>query len=133
MLMLVSRMAGRSNQFHHNAAIARVAEIAPHAAALRTHLREVVESPSLRGSKRSQEFLKFIVEHALDGRFDELKERIIGVELFDRAPAYDTAEDAIVRVTACEVRRRLTQHYSDSGVRSEFRIELPAGSYIPEF
>jgi hypothetical protein len=126
-------MAGRSNQLDHNAAIARVAEIVQHAPEVRAHLQEVVESRALRGSKRSQEFLKFIVDRALDGRFDALKERIIGVELFDRNPTYDTAEDAIVRVTACELRRRLTQFYSDAELHSEFRIDLPAGSYIPEF
>jgi hypothetical protein len=126
-------MAGRSNQLDHNAAIARVAEIVQHAPEVRAHLRDVIESRALKGSRRSQEFLKFIVDRSLDGRFDSLKERIIGVELFDRNPAYDTAEDAIVRVTACEVRRRLAQYYADLGVHAEFRIDLPAGSYIPEF
>ena len=57
---------------------------------------------------------------------------MIGLELFERSPAYDTGEDAIVRVTASDVRKRLLQHYGKYGAASEFRISLPLGSYIPE-
>jgi len=57
---------------------------------------------------------------------DELKEAPIGVELFGRSPSYDTGEDAIVRVTASDVRRRLL-HTMGGTHRSEFRISLPLG------
>jgi hypothetical protein len=53
-------------------------------------------------------------------------------EVFGRSPSYDTGEDAIVRVTASDVRKRLLQHYDRNGSASEFRINLPLGSYIPE-
>jgi hypothetical protein len=61
-----------------------------------------------------------------------LKERVIGSEIFGRSPSYDTGEDAIVRVTASDVRKRLLQHYDRNGSVSEFRINLPLGSYVPE-
>lgn len=61
-----------------------------------------------------------------------MKERVIGVELFGRSPTYDTGDDAIVRVTASDVRKRLLQHYGRYGATSEFRISLPPGSYFPE-
>jgi hypothetical protein len=73
-----------------------------------------------------------VIEHAIQGHFDSLKERVIGVDLFRRSPSYDTGEDAIVRVTASDVRKRLLQYYGSHGADSEFRIELPPGSYIPE-
>jgi len=107
-------------------------EVAPHAVALKAHLRSVTESPAFKGSRRSQEFLQFVVARALDGHFDDLKERVLGVELFGRSPSYDTGDDAIVRVTACDVRKRLNQFYVEFGAQSDFRIELPPGSYIPE-
>lgn len=126
-------MSGRLDQASHLAAIAKVAEFAPYASALRLHLQEILESPAFKGSRRSREFLKYIVEKALDGCFEDLKERSLGVDLFGRPASYDTGEDAIVRVTASDVRRRLLQYYGEPGVNSEFRIELPAGSYLPEF
>ena len=62
-----------------------------------------------------------------------LKERSIGVNVFGREAAYDTAQDAIVRNAAVEVRKRLAQYYLEPEHRGELRIELPAGSYMPAF
>lgn len=125
-------MSGRANQVDHIAAITSIVEIAPHAAAVKVHLRSIIASAAFKGSRRSQEFLQFVVERALDHHFDDLKERVLGVELFGRSPSYDTGDDAIVRVTACEVRKRLHQYYVELGRQPEFHIELPTGSYIPE-
>lgn len=101
-------------------------------AALREHLEGIVLGDAFRGSRRSGQFLSFVVEKAIENHSDVLKERTIGVELFGRIPTYDTGEDAIVRVTATDVRRRLLQHYGRVGGTSDFRINLPAGGYIPE-
>lgn len=99
---------------------------------LREHLNDVVEGDAFKGSHRSVQFLKYVVEHAIAGQCDSLKERVIGVELFGRSPSYDTGEDAVVRVTASDVRRRLMQHYGTYGSNANFRIALPQGSYVPE-
>lgn len=101
-------------------------------ASLRQHLHDVLEGSAFRSSHRSGQFLRYIIEQAVAGNFDSLKERVIGIELFGRPASYDTGEDAIVRVTASDVRRRLFQHYGTYGADSVFRISLPQGSYIPE-
>ncbi|HMG02739.1 MAG TPA: hypothetical protein VK596_06375 [Edaphobacter sp.] len=100
---------------------------------LQQHLKEVLEGQAFRGSQRSAQFLRYIVEQALAGHLDSLKERLIGVELFGRSPSYDTGNDAIVRVTASDVRKRLVQHYGKYASASDVRIALPLGSYLPEF
>src|SRR5258708_3825031 len=89
-------MSGRISEAHHSAAITRVLEIVPYAAEVREHVSEIIVSPAFKGSRRGQEFLRHIVEKALNGHFEDLKERTLGVELFERPPAYDTAEDAVV-------------------------------------
>ena len=99
---------------------------------LRQHLNELVEGAAFRGSQRCGQFLKYIVEQAIAGHGDSLKERVIGVELFGRSPSYDTGEDAIVRVTASDVRHRLLQHYGTYKSDSDFRITLRQGTYVPE-
>ncbi|MBL8232045.1 MAG: hypothetical protein JNL98_26350 [Bryobacterales bacterium] len=106
-------------------------EIAEALPSLHDHVRELVESSAFRGSRRGQEFLQYIVNKALAGQFDDLKERALGVALFGRSPTYDTGQDAIVRVTASDVRKRLHQYYSEK--ESAIRIDLPSGSYHPEF
>ena len=100
---------------------------------IRGELERILQSKALRSSRRSQQFLKFVVEHALEGQHDRLKERTIGIEVFGRDPSYDTGDDSVVRVNATEVRRRLTQYYNEGGDGHTVRIELQAGSYVPEF
>jgi len=114
------------------AAITHMAESEEWIAALRAHVHEIVEGEAFKGSSRCGRFLTYIVDQAIAGHFESLKERVIGLELFERSPAYDTSEDAIVRVTASDVRKRLLQHYGKYGAASEFRINLPLGSYVPE-
>ncbi|NYF80242.1 TPR end-of-group domain-containing protein [Granulicella arctica] len=100
---------------------------------IRGHLKDVISSPAFAGSRRAQDFLQLIVEHALAGRFDSLRERMIGAEMFGRPIGYDTANDAVVRVKATEVRKKLAQYYQESVKPLGIRIELPIGSYVPRF
>jgi len=126
-------MAGKVDGATHAAAIAKISEAVRHEPELRTHLDQIIKGAAFKGSQRSQSFLKHVVEHALHGEAVDLRERSIGVALFGRPVTYDTADDAIVRVTASDVRKRLLQHYGTTGAESRFRINLPAGSYVPEF
>lgn len=114
------------------AEIAKIAETKSDIAALQHHVKEVIEGEVFKGSHRSVQFLQYIVDQAIAGHCESLKERVIGMELFGRSASYDTGDDAIVRVTASDVRRRLLEHYGRYGATSEFRITLPSGSYIPE-
>jgi hypothetical protein len=96
-------------------------------------LQEVLASPHFSNSKRYPALLQYIVENTLAGKSDFLKERTLGVEVFDRPPTYDTNTDTVVRYTAGEVRKRLSLYYLERGGSSSVRISLPPGSYIPEF
>jgi hypothetical protein len=96
-------------------------------------LEAVLASPHFCNSKRYPTLLQHIVENTLAGKFDLLKERTLGVEVFERPPTYDTNTDTVVRYTAGEVRKRLLLYYSEHGSTSGIRISLPAGSYVAEF
>jgi hypothetical protein len=110
-----------------------VAETEVERDAIREQLGLVVASPLFCNSKRFPNFLRYTVECALKGEAGHLKERTIGVEAFGRDPHYDTNLDPVVRMTAVEIRRRLAQYYKSPGRETEIRIDLPAGSYVPEF
>ena len=112
--------------------IAEISRTAEGKALLQRSLEEITKGAAFKGSHRSAQFLEYVVHQSALGNLDALKERVIGVELFGRVPSYDTGEDAVVRVTASDVRKRLLQHYSGNGNTSEFRITLPSGKYIPE-
>jgi hypothetical protein len=98
-------------------------------------LRHVLASQTFHGSKRCQQFLEYVCDKSLTGEVGALKERSIAIAVFGRHP--DTAghsEDTIVRVSARELRKRLAQYYiTTEGAASPIVIELPSGSYAPEF
>jgi hypothetical protein len=100
---------------------------------IRAQMERILASAHFKSSKRLQRFLTFIVEETLAGRSDATKERLLGIEVFDREPGYDLADDPIVRVTAGDLRKRLAQYYVETGHSTEIRIELHAGSYVPQF
>jgi hypothetical protein len=103
------------------------------AEAIRAQLDLLVRDEVFRSSKRSVAFLKYVVEQTLNGAADQIKERTIGVEVFGRDPSYDTNVDHIVRTAATELRKRLATYYVDEKHRSELRMGLIPGSYIPRF
>jgi hypothetical protein len=101
---------------------------------VRAELGRLLESAAFRTSKRCREFLEYIVEHTMHGPSGTLKERSIGVELFQLPQDFDTGQHTIVRVTANEVRKKLAQHYiAENGTYHAVKIHLPPGSYSTEF
>ncbi len=100
---------------------------------VREQMSRLLETNHFRNSRRYPALLRFIVEETLEGRGDALKERFLGVRVFDRPPDYDTATDPIVRVTIAEIRKRIAQYYHDEEHDAEIRIELLPGRYAPEF
>jgi hypothetical protein len=100
---------------------------------IREQLGLLVRDHTFRSSKRSVAFLRYVVEQTLNGSADQIKERTIGVEVFEREPSYDTNLDHVVRTAATELRKRLAIYYGEDKHRTELRIGLIPGSYIPRF
>jgi hypothetical protein len=101
--------------------------------AVEQQLEHLLASPLFHSSKRYGQFLRLVVARALDGQGSQLKERVLGIEIFERQADYDTNTDPIVRVTAAEIRKRLDQYYQDPKHSQEIRLFLPSGSYAPQF
>jgi hypothetical protein len=102
-------------------------------AEVRAALLSILQSHAFSSSKRCCDFLSYIVEQTLAGSQHELKERTIAVAVFGRQPSYDSHEDAIVRIKASEVRKRLGHYYDGAGRHASIRIGLPTGGYVPVF
>jgi hypothetical protein len=110
-----------------------VPEPQPDRAAVREQLERILASPLFRNSKRYPSLLRYVVEQVLEGHAYELKERTLGIEVFGRTPDYDTNLDPVVRISAAEIRKRIAQYYHEPGREEEIRIDIPLGSYVPEF
>lgn len=105
----------------------------PDAGAVRLQLEQILASTSFSGSKRLSRFLRFIVASVLEGRGDEIKERAIGVEVFDRGNEFNPSTDNIVRVEAARLRHKLREYYDGPGKADAIWIEVPKGAYAPVF
>ena len=84
------------------------------AKSVRVQLEQLLASNLFCHSTRYPALLQYIVEQTLEGHGNKLKERLIGIEVFHRAPDYDTNAEPIVRVTAAEVRKRIAQYYHEA-------------------
>ena len=92
----------------------------------------VERSAAFRGSPRHRALLRWLVARRLADDLGALKETVIAVEVFGRAPArFDPRTDTIVRVEARRLRARLAAYDRQEGRASALRIELPVGSYVP--
>lgn len=100
---------------------------------VKEQLARLLASPLFHHSRHYPSFLRYVVNETLEGHGSHLKERALGVEVFGRGADYDTNADPVVRTSACEVRKRIAQYYHEAGHENEIRIDLPSGSYIPEF
>ncbi len=96
-------------------------------------LKQILESEHFRTSTRRKQFLRYVVRYRLENHPEPLKERMIGAALFNRPLDYATGDDSVVRAQAREVRRRLEKYYAAHGHENQLRIDLPVGSYTPEF
>jgi len=103
------------------------------AAKIRAQLDRILSSKAFRQVDRLQRFLTFIVNETLASHGDNLKEFLIGVEVFGKEGSFDPRMDPIVRVQARRLRARLTRYYREEGQNDETLIELPKGGYSPIF
>lgn len=99
----------------------------------RQQLARILGSVTFRPADRLKRFLDFIVTEALGGRGDQLKEYVIGVQVFDKEPSFDPRADPIVRVQARRLRARLVRYYREEGGADAIVIDLPKGTYAPTF
>ena len=100
---------------------------------VREHLERILTSPTFQQGDRLKRFLKFIVLEAVAGRRHELKEYVIGVQVFGKEDTFDPRTDPIVRVQARRLRAKLVRYYREEGRADETVIELPKGGYAPVF
>ena len=100
---------------------------------VRQQLERLLASATFKQVDRLKRFLSFIVLESIGGRSTELKEYVIGVQVFGKEPSFDPRTDPIVRVQARRLRAKLVRYYQEEGASDEVIIELPKGGYAPVF
>jgi hypothetical protein len=99
--------------------------------AARAQLDKILASDGFVKADRLCRFLRFTAEAKLNGDDDQIKEYLLGREVFDRRDDYDPRLDPIVRVEARRLRSKLDDYYAGPGLADPVRIDFPKGSYVP--
>jgi TolB-like protein len=101
--------------------------------AVRHQLDKILSGRGFVRNDRLSKFLRFVVEQQLLGKAVELKESLVGIEVFGRMPGFDPRQDSVVRTEAARLRVRLSEYYAGEGAADPLVIELPKGGYAPVF
>lgn len=89
---------------------------------------------TLGNSTRLLRLITYIGEKYFKGETDKLREYNIATEVFGRSKTtFNAGEDAIVRVEAHRLRKRLKEYYEADGKDHPVHMSIPAGSYVPIF
>ena len=96
-------------------------------------LDRVLASEGFASSPNLKKFLSYIIEQKLDGNEAGLKAYSIAIDAFGRSEDFDSQIDPIVRVQAGRLRKELDTYYQGAGANDPIRIDVPRGSYRPEF
>ncbi len=101
--------------------------------AVREELSRILVSRAFARSPRISRFLSFAVEQTLAGQETQLKEYMLGVEVFNRTESFDPRIDSIVRVEARRLRYKLQRYYETEGRDDRVCIRFHKGCYVPSF
>lgn len=105
----------------------------PTTSEIRRQLGKILASPRFARAEQLRRFLTYAVEQKLADAAGELKEYVIGVEVFSRGENFDPGIDPIVRVQARALRLRLDEYYTTEGKADEVIVAFRKRSYAPVF
>ena len=96
-------------------------------------LQQLLSSRTFRNSHLLSSFIQFVVEKALAGENNEIKEYTIATQVLKRPADFNPQVDAVVRIHAGRLRQLLSRYYDGEGINDTILIEIPKGSYVPVF
>jgi tetratricopeptide (TPR) repeat protein len=96
-------------------------------------LGRILASEPFAASPMLASFLRYVVEETLAGRGDRLKAYTIAIGALERSDDFDPNDNPLVRVQARRLRQALERYYFTEGRGSDLVIELPLGTYVPNF
>ncbi|MBL8222555.1 MAG: hypothetical protein JNL62_25170 [Bryobacterales bacterium] len=94
---------------------------------------QILTSQTFARSDQLKAFLEFVCSQERKGEGANLSEYLIGVQVLGKPEGYSTADDATVRTRAHALRRKLSDYYLLENPSSPLRVELPKGSYCPQY
>jgi len=94
-----------------------------------TYINKIINSAVFAKSRRQRELLLYLIKQMKNGNGKRVKGYVIALEVFKRSDNFDPSKDAIVRVEAGRLRKKLKEYYETVGQDDPVEIILPKGTY----
>ena len=105
----------------------------PATVAVEAQLQKILSGDTFSHSPQLCRFLQFVVDQELAGKGDQIKEYVLGVEVFRKDESFDPRVDTAVRTEARRLRQKLAEYYQSEGRQDAIEITLPKGGYRAAF
>lgn len=97
---------------------------------VREELERLAVSAEFERTDRMVRFLRFVVERSLHEDANALRERQIGIEVFDRPSDWAPKLDNVVRSEARRLRAKFDAYAACNNRDETIRITIPKGGYV---
>jgi len=96
---------------------------------LQEQAARILHSEQFRSSEVLRRLLSFLMEKAVAGEADNLKEYIVAIDGLGKSPSYDPQHNSAVRIQMGRLRQRLGEYYRAAGQDDPILIDLPKGRF----
>jgi hypothetical protein len=100
---------------------------------LQTQIQRIVQSKAFRTSEVQRNLLNYLAEKSIAGTADNLKEYIVGLDVFGKPASYDPRQESTVRMHVGRLRQKLAEYYRLEGVDDPVVVDLPKGGFKVTF
>ncbi len=96
---------------------------------LQTQVQRILQSKAFRTSEVQRNLLNYLAEKSIAGTADNLKEYIVGLDVFGKPASYDPRQESTVRMHVGRLRQKLAEYYRSEGIDDPVVVDLPKGGF----
>ena len=105
----------------------------PSQAAIERQVEQMLASPDFKATPQQTALFRYVVNQTLSGKASRIKGYTVATEVLGRGTDFNQSVDPIVSIQAAQLRRALAHYYLSSGQQDQVHIEIPKGTYVPQF
>ena len=98
-----------------------------------TQIQRILQSRAFRTSEVQRNLLSYLAEKSISGSADNLKEYVVGLDVFGKPASYDPRQESTVRMHVARLRQKLAEYYRSEGVDDPVFVDLPKGGFKVTF
>src|SRR5580658_11296581 len=100
---------------------------------LQTQIQRILQSKAFRTSEVQRNLLNYLAEKSMAGTADNLKEYVVGLDVFGKPASYDPRQESTVRMHVGRLRQKLAEYYRLEGTEDPVVVDLPKGGFKVTF